>query len=87
MASPGETYVIPQRRHSHGTARPCKIRCGANEGLYVLNNEANVQEIYTDSLIGCANNIPEHQGNVYMPHNWYSSTPHKIFITCIQHIC
>jgi hypothetical protein len=39
--------------HNHGTARPCRIRCGVNEVLYVLNAQAGVSCVFTDSLIGC----------------------------------
>jgi hypothetical protein len=44
----------PDDHDDHGTARPCSLRCGAGEGIYVLNTEADVYCIYTDSLLGCA---------------------------------
>jgi hypothetical protein len=40
--------------HNHGTARPCNIRCGLNEGLYIRNDEANVSNLFTDGLANCA---------------------------------
>lgn len=42
--------VIP---HTHGSARPCKIRCGVNEGLCVLNTQNLVDYLFTDGLTGC----------------------------------
>lgn len=53
-APPAPRYVPPHRRHTHGTQRPCKIRCGVNEGLYIRNDERNVTHLFTDSLINCA---------------------------------
>lgn len=58
-------YIPPGRRadnqrpvqravgHNHGGQRPCKIRCGVNEGLSILNNQVNVSYLYTDSLANC----------------------------------
>lgn len=46
-------HLRPRPAHTHGFARPCKIRCGVNEGLCILNTQASVVELYTDSLIGC----------------------------------
>lgn len=43
----------PNHRHTHGNQYPCKIRCGANEGLCIRNDQDNVTYLYTDSLIGC----------------------------------
>ncbi len=39
--------------HGHGTQTPYRVRCGVNEGLCILNTQPLVDELYTDSLIGC----------------------------------
>ena len=51
---PSFQYSKPRTHgHSHGNVSPCKIRCGANEGLCILNNQDKVNALFTDSLIGC----------------------------------
>ena len=46
--------ALPPAAHNHGTEPPFQLRCGVGEGIYVLNNRADVENIYTDSLLGCA---------------------------------
>lgn len=48
-----EISSVPAK-HNHGDKRPCKLRCGANEGICVLNATADVTEIFTDGLLTCA---------------------------------
>jgi hypothetical protein len=42
-----------QAKHTHGTNRPCVLRAGINEGIYVLNNQTQVQAIFTTNLLTC----------------------------------
>jgi hypothetical protein len=55
FAPPSWEYSKPRTHgHTHGSVAPYHIRCGINEGLCVLNTQAHVAELFTDSLIGCA---------------------------------
>ena len=40
-------------QHTHGTRRPCQIRCGMNEAICILNSQAGVAALFTDGLAGC----------------------------------
>ena len=44
---------LPAQGHNHGNKRPCKIRCGINEGLCVENHQGHVTHLFTDGLVGC----------------------------------
>ena len=48
-----ERRAPPTRGHCHGNQGPYKIRCGANEGLCVLNGNHAVECLFTDGLVGC----------------------------------
>jgi hypothetical protein len=48
-----ERPLHPRHRHTHGQTRPCSIRCGANEGICVRNNQTNVLYLFTDGLVNC----------------------------------
>lgn len=64
----GPLYVPPARRHNHGSQRPCKIRCGVNEGLYIRNNQVNAAYLYTDSLLNCAQVIFRNSSATFTTH-------------------
>ena len=44
----------PSRVHNHGSTRPCSLRCGVNEGIFVLNAHVGVSCLFTDGLLNCA---------------------------------
>jgi hypothetical protein len=55
-------------KHTHGTKRPCKIRCGINEGLFIKNDNSDVTEMYTDNLINCTQVILHNDRATFVCH-------------------
>lgn len=59
---------MPEMGHTHGSDRPCKIRCGANEGLIVSTSTRSVTEVFTDGLRSCVQIILGNDRAVFTCH-------------------
>lgn len=73
-------WAPPIHGHTHGTDRPCNIRCGANEALCILNSQANVSELFTDGLIGCTQVILRNATATLTCHIFTGASAPKDFI-------